>query len=66
MALIRNSTAAIRITASRPMWSAIRPEAKAPAAAPRSADATAKPSEAASASNSRETAETAPLITALS
>ena len=45
IALIRNSTAAILITDSRPMWSAIRPATNAPAAAPSSADATAKPSE---------------------
>lgn len=65
-ALTRNSTAAIRITARRPTWSRCARRARAPAAAPRRAEATAKPREAESALNSRSTADTAPLITALS
>ena len=48
---MKNRIAAIRITISRPMWSAIRPAISAPAAAPSSAEATAKPSSAASVPN---------------
>ena len=51
IALMKNRIAAIRITISRPMWSAIRPAISAPAAAPSSAEATAKPSSAASVPN---------------
>lgn len=44
IALIRKSTAAIRMTNRRPNRSASRPAVIAPAAAPSRADATAKPS----------------------
>ena len=66
MALMKNRIAAIRITISRPMWSAIRPAISAPAAAPSRAEATAKPSDAASVLNSDSMAASAPLMTALS
>ena len=66
IALSRNSTAAIFMTASRPRRSAIRPPIMAPAAAPSRAEATAKPRAAAAVLNSSSTAETAPLMTALS
>ena len=65
-ALMKNSTAAIFITASRPMRSASRPAVMAPAAAPSSAEATAKPSAALLMSKCFWMEATAPLITALS
>ena len=46
MALMKNNTAAIFMTEMRPIRSANRPAVMAPAAAPSSAEATAKPSEA--------------------
>ena len=65
-ALTRNSTAAICMTRSRPKRSAIRPADMAPAAAPSSAEATAKPSVVDSTLNTSPMALTAPLMTALS
>lgn len=66
IALTKNSTAAIFITAIRPILSEMAPPRKAPAAAPSSADATAKPNSAGGVLNSCSMAETAPLMTALS
>jgi hypothetical protein len=65
-ALMRNSTAAIFMTEMRPILSAIQPAVIAPAAAPKSAEATAKPSEALPMPKSSWIESTAPLITALS
>lgn len=65
-ALIRKSTAAIFMTAMRPILSASRPAVIAPRAAPSSADATAKPSSALPMPKSSWMESTAPLITALS
>ena len=66
MALMKNSTAAIFITEIRPIRSASRPAVMAPAAAPSSAEATAKPSEALLMPKCFWIEATAPLITALS
>ena len=65
-ALMRNSTAAIFMTEMRPILSAIQPAVIAPAAAPKSAEATAKPSSALPMPKSSWIESTAPLITALS
>jgi len=65
-ALMKNSTAATFMVKSRPKRSANLPADRAPAAAPSSAEATAKPSGPGDALNSSSTADTAPLITALS
>ena len=65
-ALMRNSTAAICMTRSRPKRSAIRPAEMAPAAAPSRAEATAKPSVVDSTLKTSPMALTAPLMTALS
>jgi hypothetical protein len=66
MARMKNSTAAIFITASRPIRSASRPAVMAPAAAPSNAEATAKPNEASLMPKLRWIEATAPLMTALS
>ena len=66
IALIKNSSAAIFITANRPILSASLPAVTAPRAAPSNAEATAKPSLNPPTPNSPSIAETAPLITALS
>ena len=66
MALMKNKTAAIFITDIRPIRSASRPAVMAPAAAPRSAEATAKPSAALLILKWLWIEATAPLITALS
>ena len=66
IALTKKNTAAIFITEMRPIRSAIRPAVMAPAAAPSSADATAKPSVALPMPNSSWIDVTAPLMTALS
>jgi len=65
-ALIRKSTAAICMTRSRPMWSAMRPANMAPAAAPSRAEATANPRVVDSTLKTSPMALTAPLMTALS
>ena len=66
IALIRNSTAAIFITARRPIRSAILPAVTAPSAAPSKAEATAKPREASLMWKCCWIDFTAPLMTALS
>ena len=63
---MRKNTAAIFITEMRPIRSAIRPADIAPAAAPSSAEATAKPSSALPMPKSSWIESTAPLMTALS
>ena len=65
-AATKKRIAAIRITISRPMWSANRPASSAPAAAPSRAEATAKPSVKGAMLNCFWMAEFAPLMTALS
>ncbi len=66
IALIRNSSAAIFITDRRPILSASRPAITAPSAAPSSAAATATPVANLPIWKWSSTADTAPLITALS
>ena len=66
MALTKKRTAATFMIARRPKRSAIRPALIAPAAAPSSAEATAKPRAPAATSNCFWTGSTAPLMTALS